>query len=360
MPFKAEELNGFTRLKGRLKMKTKLLNALTALALLALASCSVSSKLEPEAAQLEFEAPMNVNSREQFHASLNVGNVGAGPYSGEGWLNGEMELCDEEGDLVGRIRATKLWYLEPGEAAWPAEWRGKLAPGAYQLTWGAPGYGAVVVDFTIVEHGGRLYLGEESIQNTSSEAAPDTREYGATERLVELAKVDLMQRLEADLSDVAVQSIQHTEFPDASLGVHEAGKMYAQAVTPGYAIRLVVDGVVYEYHASDKRLIFVSQDTPVPSSYGSVTVGSVQVSANRIAFSGQSTLPEGTCLRTELRADGEPEGWWPVDICVTVQDGAWQIAVPLGSGEAPDELDTQVQYMLRTWQQDDPSIDAVF
>jgi len=45
---------------------------------------------------------------------------------------------------------------------------------------------------------------------------------------------------------------------------------------------------------------------------------------------------------------------------VPIQDGAWRIAVPLSEEGAPDELDPAVQYMLRAWAQDDPSIEAVF
>ena len=246
-------------------MRTKLSSALMIIVLLTLAGCSVSLKREREAAPLEFQAPMNVNSREQFHASLGVRNVGTEPFRGYEAFNGSMELRDETGEQVSRIQVTTLWYLEPGEAAWPAAFRSKLAPGAYQITWGAPDYSSVVVDFTIVEHDGRLYMGEESIQTTSSDAARDDREYGPVQSLVDLAKVDLMQRLGVDINDVAVQTIEKTEFPDASLGVPEPGKMYAQVITPGYVIRLVVDGEIYEYHASNERLVFASPSSLTPA-----------------------------------------------------------------------------------------------
>lgn len=50
-------------------------------------------------------------------------------------------------------------------------------------------------------------------------------------------------------------------------------------------------------------------------------------------------LPEETCLETQFFANGEPVDWWPTDTCVRVEEGTWQIAVPLGEGDAPDELD---------------------
>jgi hypothetical protein len=82
---------------------------------------------------------------------------------------------------------------------------------------------------------------------------------------------------------------------------------------------------------------------------GNITIESVQVVPSRISFAGRSTLPDGTCLQTQLFADGEPEVWWPSDSCVPVQDGAWRIAVPLGEERVPGELDPTVQYMLRAW-----------
>lgn len=69
-----------------------------------------------------------------------------------------------------------------------------------------------------------------------------------------------------DISDVAVQTIEKTEFPDASLGVPEPGKMYVQVITPGYIIRLIVDDTVYEYHGSNERLVFASPSSLTPAS----------------------------------------------------------------------------------------------
>lgn len=61
-----------------------------------------------------------------------------------------------------------------------------------------------------------------------------------------------------------MQSVETTEFPDASLGVPEQGKVYAQVITPGYVIRLVVDDAVYEYHGSGDRVVFVPMFSPTP------------------------------------------------------------------------------------------------
>jgi len=42
--------------------------------------------------------------------------------------------------------------------------------------------------------------------------------------------------------------IEPTEWPDASLGCPEPGETYAQSITPGYRVVLMVDGKEYEVH----------------------------------------------------------------------------------------------------------------
>jgi hypothetical protein len=84
----------------------------------------------------------------------------------------------------------------------------------------------------------------------------------------------------------------------------------------------------------------------------------VHINSGRIVFTGQSTLPEGTCLQTQLFANESPVTWWPKDTCAVVQDGRWRLVVLLGAGGAPGELDPAFDYTLRTWQRDDPSIEA--
>jgi hypothetical protein len=333
-----------------------LLLCLMALVVL-LASCGPDAKSAP--ANLAFEAPMNVDSSQRFHASLGVRNVGETRFREYTSFNGMMVLHDVSDEEVGRIQVTTLWELAPGNAGWPAAYASKLPAGAYQLTWGAPDYGSVTVDFTIVELDGWLYLGEQSIQSTAADAPEDEREYGSLQSLADLARVNLAQRLAVEPENVTVQGVEEAEFPDASLGVPEPGQMYAQVLTPGYTIELSVNGQSYEYHASDERLVFAAQEDGAP--LDSITIEDLQVtSGKQIVVRGQSTLPERTCLGSELWADGELQPWWPVEACTPVENGAWQIVVQLGSGQVPPELDSSVQYMLRVFQQNGPDIVAVF
>ena len=98
------------------------------------------------------------------------------------------------------------------------------------------------------------------------------------------------------------------------------------------------------------------------SAGGSISIQGVRADFDlgQIAFSGQSTLLDGTCLHTQLFVDGEPVAWWPAGICVPVQGGAWVVDVPLPEERSPDVLDLDAQLMLRAWQRDCPSIEAVF
>ena len=91
-----------------------------------------------------------------------------------------------------------------------------------------------------------------------------------------------------------------------------------------------------------------------------VAVGVQMTAGEQIAVRGQSTLPEGTCLGSELWADGELQAWWPAETCVPVESGAWQMAIQLGTSEVPAELDPSAQYMLRVYQQNGPDIVSVF
>jgi len=177
--------------------------------------------------------------------------------------------------------------------------------------------------------------------------------------LVNLARVNQAQKLGVAPEAIAVQGIEETEFPDTSLGVPEPDRIYARAITPGHTIKLAVESQAYEYRASDERLAFVPQEGGAP--LGSITIEGVQVTAGeQIVIHGGSTLPAGTCLGSELWADGENQAWWPGGACVMVENGAWQMAVRLGAGEIPAEIDSSAQYRLRTFQQNGRNIVAVF
>ena len=178
-----------------------------------------------------------------------------------------------------------------------------------------------------------------------------------TEGIVAQAKADLAQRLDISPELIQVQSVEATEFSDTSLGVPEPGQFYAQVITPGHVIRLMAKGQVFTYHAGGGRLVAVLEDDKGQPPGGRVLIDGVAVSHAQVVVRGKSTLPEGSCVSTELWADGALQTWWPSDACAPVRQGEWELAVLLDAGQA---LRAGVQYMLRAYQPGGPNIVATF
>lgn len=78
---------------------------------------------------------------------------------------------------------------------------------------------------------------------------------GRRQPAVASALADLAARLKIGDGQVTVMSVEAVEWPDASLGCAQRGRMYAQVITPGYRILLAAGGKEYEYHASQTRAV---------------------------------------------------------------------------------------------------------
>lgn len=193
-------------------------------------------------------------------------------------------------------------------------------------------------------------------QDTDASLAACPPVEGTADQLVELARMDLAQRLGISPDEIDVLGVEPTEFPDASLGVPEPGQVYAQVVTPGYVIELSAEGETYHYHASEDRVVAVPEEEN-QSPDGSIDVEGVEVSAEQVVIRGTSTLEEGACVNAELWADGAPLSWWPTEVCASVEGGTWELVVPLEEGQA---LQSGVQYMVRAYQPGGPNIVSTF
>jgi hypothetical protein len=189
-------------------------------------------------------------------------------------------------------------------------------------------------------------------------SSPATEAVEPEDALVQRAKADLAKQLGIRQNEITVESVEQREFPDTSLGVPEPGRAYAQVVTPGYVIKLIAGNTVYEYHAKDDRVVLASGEGNTGDEL--LVIEGVQVDLTQIMFSGSTLLPEGTCLLSQLYIDESPASWWPADVCIRVQEGSWEIRVPLGENGAPDELDALIQHKLRVCSQGDPSVVTEF
>lgn len=87
----------------------------------------------------------------------------------------------------------------------------------------------------------------------------EQKDYAEAQPLIDLTKADLAQRLNVQPEDIQVQSVAQVQFPDSSLGVPEPGKAYLTVITPGYIIRLVANGQVYEYHGSGNYVVLATK-----------------------------------------------------------------------------------------------------
>lgn len=70
---------------------------------------------------------------------------------------------------------------------------------------------------------------------------------------VEDATTDLADRLDVEEDAVEVISAVLVTWPDAALGCPEPGRQYATVATDGAVIELMVERVVYRYHAGGDR-----------------------------------------------------------------------------------------------------------
>ena len=235
-----------------------------------------------------------------------------------------------------------------------------LEVGAYGLSlvvWrpGGPMVDMVPIQVGETDHPSRL--ASQKDLDAALEACPHVEgQNTGVDYLMELSKADLAQRLEITPDAVTITDIEATEFPDASLGVPEPGQTYAQVVTPGYIIKMTVGGQTYQYHVADQRVVAVPspEEEPPP---GDITIGGVEARETQITIRGLSSLAEGACINTELWADGTLLAWWPIDECVSIQNGMWEQVILLESNHA---LQTGVQYMVRAYQPGGPNIVSTF
>ena len=272
-----------------------------------------------------------------------------------------LQLMAGQSHKVIATLEQRPFTLEPGmgfSEAIEVQFPEDLEEGAYGLSTAVRRPGGPMVDLVPIQVGETEAVRQAATQqdmDASLAACPPVQGEGVN-AIVELAKADLAQRLGIGRDAITVQSVEPTEFSDASLGVPEPGMVYAQMITPGYIIDLAVAGQIYRYHASEERVVAVPEAQSAPSD-ARITVKSVEVSATQVVVQGSSSLPEGTCINVELWADGVYQLWWPVDTCVPVEQGNWQLVVVL---EDEQTLQPDVQYMVRAYQPGGPDIVATF
>ena len=78
------------------------------------------------------------------------------------------------------------------------------------------------------------------------------------QQTIDRARRDLAQRLGTIETEIALESVEQTDFPDAALGAPLEDEMSAQVITPGWRILFKAQDETYEYRASGNRLRLVN------------------------------------------------------------------------------------------------------
>ncbi|MGH2537211.1 MAG: hypothetical protein ACRDHL_07435 [Candidatus Promineifilaceae bacterium] len=79
-------------------------------------------------------------------------------------------------------------------------------------------------------------------------------------RMTAIASQDLSARTGVDVSEISLVSAEAKEWPTSSLGCPDVNKMYAQVVTPGFALVLEADGEQYKYHTDTEDHVVLCVD----------------------------------------------------------------------------------------------------
>ena len=267
-----EDLRGTTSVTMRLLM-------LLSVAALLVAGCSVSAAGEANPTE---EPPQPFSARRESDSGAVVEwsghvegyepdeeatfNIAIENKTGEAWPGRFcLQLMDGELPQVIATLEQRPFNLEDGVGfsdTITVTFPENLDEDAYGLSLVVRGPAGPTVDLvpiTVGETDAERRPATQEDMDAALEACPEAA--GArseAENLVTLAREDLAERADVDPDQIVVQGVEEVEFPDASLGVPEPDKMYAQVITPGYVIRLAVDGDAYEYHAAGERVVLAA------------------------------------------------------------------------------------------------------
>ena len=110
------------------------------------------------------------------------------------------------------------------------------------------------------------------------------------------ARQVLSSRLGLSMNDIAIHSFQSQEWPDACLGLAEAGQMCAQMLTPGYLVVLEVNGDRYDYRTDQAGNLVVLADAPEIQVENPVVIWTAPDDTEcQIAYISEQTIAAGTC-----------------------------------------------------------------
>lgn len=134
-----------------------------------------------------------------------------------------------------------------------------LESGAYGLSMVVRRPGGPMIDLVPIQVGEQEETRKPTTERDLDAALEACGEADNRSQLVEQARENLAERTGTPPEEITVAAVQPTEFEDASLGVPEQGKSYAQVIVPGYIIQLQAGGQTYRYHGGMGKVVYAPQ-----------------------------------------------------------------------------------------------------
>lgn len=159
-----------------------------------------------------------------------------------------MDLARQE--LAKRLQVLDEFIdlIDVEAAEWPTTAMGCPKPGETYSEEVTPGYR---IRFRVQERVYEVHVSKRG----DIRLCPPEEEGGAAMLIPEgaqqpllAARRDVASRLGIPVAEVRVVQVEAVEWPDASLGCPEPGRMYIQVITPGYRIVLEAAGKTFRYH----------------------------------------------------------------------------------------------------------------
>ncbi|MDZ7843343.1 MAG: GerMN domain-containing protein [Anaerolineales bacterium] len=257
-----------------------------------------------------------------------------------------LQLLSGESSTVLNTLAQREFNLKPGVGfsdTLQVTFPDTLDPGAYGLSLVVRRPGGDMVDLLPIQVGKTEKTRKLATQQDMKTSLEACEPVDSSDQLVEMARADLAERLKTEPDDIEILAVQPTQFPDASLGVPEEGKDYAQVIVPGFIIHLQVEDKVFVYHGGDQRVVHVPQKSGQSSDQSTPPGSTLDINTREIPAAGQQVvLPLHMLIYTDQPGE-------EVQVSLRWEEGTelastfTTLESPEGKGLLIDSLDWQTE-----------------
>jgi hypothetical protein len=130
-------------------------------------------------------------------------------------------------------------------------------------------------------------VADSEARSGEDEPAPVVRPDGPidSDTAVLRAKAAVVDRTGARAQDISVDSVEHREWPDSSLGCAKPGQAYMQVISPGHQVVLSWAGQRFDMRVADDGRVVMCSGPGIrslrgtPMAFGKATLGQAQAAA---------------------------------------------------------------------------------